>query len=354
MKGAQYKQIKVLSAEPLEAAPSEIKILPVGSVSSEKGDFLVDQESYQSMKAEMERRGIDIVIDYEHQTLQDVQAPAAGWIKALRYTPEAITAVVEWTQKAAEYLKNREYRYLSPVVLCRKSDGKAVILNSMALTNMPAIHGMFAVVNSIDLDHLETNNLESNKGGDNVELKKLIELLGLAEDATEEQALAALKERLAESGSNKEEEEKKKDEPETELVANSVVLGLLGLAADSKTEDVTSKIMELKAGSSKDMRAIQELRKKMEEKEADEAVIMALKDGKITADQKEWARDYAKKDRAGFDQFMLKAPVVVPVGKLDTQDAKKKPEKTAVDPMILKATGVSKEDIEKYGFMEVE
>jgi len=46
------------------------------------------------------------------------------------------------------YLKNREYKYLSPVVLVRKKDHKALQLHSVALTNPPAINGMVPIVNS--------------------------------------------------------------------------------------------------------------------------------------------------------------------------------------------------------------
>ena len=41
----------------------------------------------------------------------------------------------------AQYLENKEYRYLSPVVNVRKADNKAVGLHSLALTNTPAIEG---------------------------------------------------------------------------------------------------------------------------------------------------------------------------------------------------------------------
>jgi len=52
-----------------------------------------------------------MVIDYEHQTLKDIQAPAAGWIKQLTWKGEAgLWAVVDWTQQAACYLANKEYR----------------------------------------------------------------------------------------------------------------------------------------------------------------------------------------------------------------------------------------------------
>lgn len=323
--------------------PEEVKILPVGTVNSEKGDFIVDQESYKQMKAEMQRRGIDIVIDYEHQTLKDVQAPAGGWVKDLLYTPEAIVAKVEWTPKAKEYLKNKEYRYLSPVVLTRKSDSKAVVLHSLALTNTPAINGMFAIVNSVDF-----NTINTKTGGKEMDLQRIKELLGLPAETPEEDVMNALIKAL----------EKSKDAPdpkpeeEKEVVANSVILGLLELPADSKTEDVTTKIMALKAGVSRQNQEIQETMERLRQRDADDAVMMALKAGKITAAQKDWAKEYALKDRKGFDSFVEKAPAVVPVGKLNTTEAPKAKGKVEVDEFILKATGLSKEDLEKYANKE--
>ncbi len=342
MEAKQTNYIYALTND-IGQCPEEVKILPVGTVNSEKGDFIVDQESYKEMKAEMQRRGIDIVIDYEHQTLKDVQAPAGGWVKDLIYTPEAIVAKVEWTPKAKEYLKNKEYRYLSPVVLTRKSDSKAVVLHSLALTNTPAINGMFAIVNSVDFD---THNTPT--GGKDMDLQRIKELLGLPAETPEEDVMNALTKAL----------EKAKDAPDPkpeedkEVVANSVILGLLELPADSKTEDVTTKIMALKAGVSQRDQEMKETLERLKQKEADDAVMMALKAGKITAAQKDWAKEYALKDRKGFDSFVEKAPAVVPVGKLDTTEAPKAKKKFEVDEFILKATGLSKEDLEKYADKE--
>ena len=74
----------------------------------------MDDESFELIRKQFKDRKLDLVIDYEHQTLSDVQAPAGGWIKDLYKGEDAIIAKVEWTPKAAEYLKNKEYRYLSP------------------------------------------------------------------------------------------------------------------------------------------------------------------------------------------------------------------------------------------------
>ena len=163
----------------LKGAPEIVKLLPLGHVSTKKGDFEVDEESFKAMKAQMQQHGVDIVIDYEHQTLKDIQAPAGGWIKELVLQDGAIAAKVEWTETARQYLKNKEYRYLSPVVLVNK-DNRATMLHSAALTNTPAIDGMFPIINSVGLeDYEDDDNKEGGNNTMNELLKKIAALLGL-------------------------------------------------------------------------------------------------------------------------------------------------------------------------------
>ena len=145
MKREQETMICAADPASLEGVPREVKILPLGRVQSMKGTFEVDDESCRTIMAQFKGRHLDLVIDYEHQTLKDVQAPAGGWIKDIYKGDDALVAKVEWTPKAQEYLKNREYRYLSPVVTVRRKDRKAIGLHSVALTNTPAIDGMFAI-----------------------------------------------------------------------------------------------------------------------------------------------------------------------------------------------------------------
>ena len=213
----------------LVGAPETIFVLPIGHVVSSKGEFDVDDESYKAMKAQIAKRGVDLVVDYEHQTLKGCEAPAAGWVKELKLEDGQIKAVVEWTPRGAQYLENKEYRYLSPVVNVRKADNKAIGLHSLALTNTPAIEGMNPIVNS--------DNFEG--GQHSMDIKKLAELLGLSEDATEEQVVEALKACLAENRSLKEAEK----QPPENVVANKAVCELLGLKAGAAAEDVTAKIM---------------------------------------------------------------------------------------------------------------
>lgn len=342
---------KVCTGEGVEVSgvPSEIKILPLGRVHSQKGDFTVDDESVELIRKQFKDRKLDLVIDYEHQTLADVQAPAGGWIKDIYKGDDALIAKVEWTPKATEYLKNKEYRYLSPVVMVRKRDQKATALHSVALTNTPAIDGMFPVVNSLTIE-------DYSEGGTTMDLKEITKALGLPETATEEEVKKAVEE--AGKAAQKIKEMEGKGEGSTgegadasaEVVANSTILKLLELDENAKTEDVAASIMALKTGGDKATAAtVLALKEKIERKEAEEAVQLALKEGKIAAAQTDWAREYALKDADGFKKFMDKAVAVVPQGKMALKDAPADNAKTDdVDMAILKNCGISKEDMEKY------
>ena len=190
----------------LSGSPEEIKILPLGEVKSTKGTFLVDDASVDMILKSFRDRKIDLVVDYEHQTLLNVQAPASGWITELRKGTDAIIGKVQWTPKAKEYLKNREYRYLSPTIMVRK-DRRVSAVSSVALTNSPAIDGMPAMC--------KDNGL--TKGENTMDLKKLIEVLGLAEDAAEEDILKAVKKAAEAAGAP----ETPPAAPPAEVVANS-------------------------------------------------------------------------------------------------------------------------------------
>ena len=132
------------------------------------------------------------------------------------------------------------------------------------------------------------------------------------------------------------------------MVANSTILSMLGLKADARTEDVAAAIMALRAGAPDTQAELLALKQRMQERDADEAVGMALKAGKITAAQTGWAKSYALKDMEGFKGFVDKAPVVVPLGKLGLTDAPEASSPGEVDAAILKNLGISAEDVKKY------
>jgi len=131
-------------------APASIQVSPAGWVKTTKGDYLCDGEAMDLVMQSFREQGVDVVIDYEHQTQGRGPAPAAGWINKLTARPDGLWATVEWTPRATEYLQRREYRYLSPVIMVRKSDKRVVQLRSAALTNEPATMGQRPLVLKAD------------------------------------------------------------------------------------------------------------------------------------------------------------------------------------------------------------
>jgi len=327
-----------------DGVPEVIPVLPLGHVVSSKGEFDVDEESFQAMKAQITQRGVDLVVDYEHQTLKGVEAPAAGWVKELKLEGGQIMAVVQWTPRGAQYLENKEYRYLSPVVTVRRSDGKATGLHSLALTNTPAIEHMTPIVNS-----------DLFEGGQHImDIQKLAELLGLGTDATEEQILESLKACVDENKSLKAGAQPPADDS---VVANKTVCELVGLEAGAPVADVTARIMELKSGKidGVDLKAeIQTLKQQAAARDADAAVTLALKAGKIAPAQKDWARQYALDNPQGFAAFVEKAPQVVPMGELlgDGTMALKGGTLDEATMLVCKQLGLDPEDVKKYNLKE--
>lgn len=329
-------------------APEVISVLPFGHVVSQKGEFDVDEESLAAMKEQIAQRGVDLVVDYEHQTLTGERAPAAGWVKELFAEDGHIKARVEWTIPAKQYLENKEYRYLSPVITVRKSDNKATGLHSLALTNTPAIAGMTPIVNSSTFQGGETNMNEL--------IKKIAAALGLGEDADEEQILTALSACVEENKALKEAAEGgkapgKKPGEDDGIVANKSVCELLGLKAGASTADVAASIMALKGGVDGRVKALEE---KLADRDAEEAVELALKSGKITPAQRGWAKGYALKSPDGFKEFLEKAPQAVPMSEIAGGDALalkgNKPDEATM--LVCKQLGVSAEDVQKYGMKE--
>lgn len=334
----------------ISGAPEIISVLPMGHVKSAKGEFEVDGESFAAMKAQIAQRGVDLVIDYEHQTLTGKQAPAAGWVKELFLDDGKIKARVEWTPRAKEYLENREYRYHSPVITVRKSDNKAMGLHSIALTNTPAVEHMEAIVNSI--------NFEGGANTMNEFLKQLAALLGLGEDATEEQVAEALKACVAENKSLKDAQAQQQPPEEDKVVANKEVCELLGLKAGAATADVTAAIMSLKGGNIGGVNLVEQVKSleaKLADRDAEEAVELALKQGKITPAQRDWAKSYALKSPGDFQDFVAKAPQVVHMGEVGGGSSVALKSNATLDDatlLVCKQLGISAEDVQKYGMKE--
>lgn len=332
----------ILKIETQNLFPGEIQICPIGEFTDSDGRrFLVTEDSVQAIIANSNAKKTQPVVDYEHQTLYGNEAPAAGWIKQLiNKGKDGLWAIIEWTQKAQKYLENKEYRYLSPVLLAGKKNKDGLYLperlHSAALTNTPQIDGMAPLINR------NCGKCNNNPFGKEEEmLKKILELLGLKPESTETEAEAAitvLKNKAAASATEA-------DGLKSDL---KKVRETLGLKEAASLSEVAGTILALKQPANVvSVQEFADLKKELALRKRDELVALAMKEGKITAAQKDWAVDYAFRDAEGFKIFVAKSPIVVPMGDLPP-GAKK--EGDALDDTVLlvaKMMGNKPEDVKK-------
>lgn len=168
------------------------------------GKWFLDADTAQRLIAHANAAQNDLVIDYEHQTLNSEQngqpAPAAGWFKAMEWREgSGLWIKPQWTTRASNYIQDGEYRYLSAVFPYNKQTGAPLHIHSAALVNRPGADGMQAVealraqLNS-QQDQQTTQTQETTAM--NETMRKLLAKLGieLSEDQelTDDQGTAAL------------------------------------------------------------------------------------------------------------------------------------------------------------------
>jgi len=298
---------------------------------ADRGHFEFDEQDADAIIADFRSRGKDLVMDYEHSSVNgSAEAPAAGWIRKLEKGRDGLYAEVEWTPKAAEYLKNREYRYHSPVILFNpKRDGHPWRLHSVAVTNHPAMHSYPPLV-------ADDSTITKGTTTMNEHIKALAAALGVKvvtlDDGTEDEkaTVAAINAKITELNDNA----KKASE-------------FLGLHNAKTFDDVTGKIKGMVPAAEK-----AELEAKLASMNAEKAVAQALTDGKIVKAQEAWAKDYAAKNPQGFADFIAAAPKVAP-GPASTVNTGKPPKTdegetfSDADLAIAARMGVTLEDLKK-------
>lgn len=342
------KALFILKA--IEGAPSEFQVLPYGEIviEGEKPAHL-DDESIASIIADFERRGNDMVIDYEHQTLDGVQAPAAGWVKSLiNKGKEGLWAVVEWTEKAKQYLTDKEYRYFSPVFWMQKQGRRIIKIENIALTNYPRVNNLRPIVAKMTQAQDEYIAKNKDKGGD-IMWEKLKKLLGLADDAGEDAAYEAV-----ELVVNKNKDLEKAAGNKVEVVACKEVLGALKLEEGADKERVIASISALQAPATAAQELSQEvarLNTKLSEMEQNDLVGLALKEGKTSPDELDkWGRDLALKSPEQFKLIVLSRPAgsVVPLETILTIRDKIAGAIDDATLQVAKMMGNTEEDLQKY------
>ena len=304
---------KVAGQVKTAALPSFIRILPKGKVelSDNREPFEVDAGSLTAMVAAFRSRGVDLVIDYEHQSLQGERAPAAGWIKDLEARPDGLWAKVEWTKQAREYLLNKEYRYFSPVLRLDPETRRPTALMHLGLTNVPAIKRLPPLVAKWGGQAGATPNPEENMAMD---MEKVKAWLGLGPEVGDGAVVAKLLEVLGELAT------------------------ALKLPPDASASQIKGAMAALQAGEASLKESTAELatlKARLKGEAADRAVGAAVQAGKLSPAQRDWALEYFRQDPEGFATYVARAPKQVPVGEVLTllgedRSAALLPEETAL------------------------
>lgn len=182
---------------------SEIQLFKLGNFEHWSGEsFKVDSDfisemisNFESMKSKSKDDHF-LPMDYNHGSLSygAEDAKAAGWILDLAEKEDGLYATVEWTDEAAVYIKNGEYRYISPEFSIDVTDEygeeiEGAVLYAAALTNRPFLKGMAPVTLSA--------KQKEKKEDHSMDLKQIGKALGLSGEYSEKEILAALEKRQA-------------------------------------------------------------------------------------------------------------------------------------------------------------
>lgn len=194
-----------------QEAPQRIRVIPDGEFDAVDGrpgnikgvkakKWRMDAQIAQRLIAQFGERGVNLPIDYEHQTLKSAEngkpAPAAGWITGLEYQPGAgLLAQVRWTDAGAAHLVAGEYRYLSPVFFFDPDTGAVQSLHSLALTNTPALGSLGEIAalvqQMVSLRRLPGSGRTTNEEP-TMDKTKVLVALGLPLDTGDDTALTSL------------------------------------------------------------------------------------------------------------------------------------------------------------------
>lgn len=269
-----------------------VQILPAGvfTCSDGRGPFELDAATAKQIIAWFESNKNYLAFDYEHQSMHAEKngqpSPASGWLKRLEWRAGiGLFGFVEWTERAKAMIKAREYRYVSPVFFTAKKNTRQILpfLGVPALVINPAIDGMAEAIaaSSETLPQQPTESII-------MDLKQLLALLGLAETATEEEAIAKIKALSAEN-----------------TASNAASIDLSQFVPVAAVQELQTKVSQLHAANAK--------------RDTAELVATAVAEGKLHTPQLQaWAAGLAPD---ALRVFLASAPAIPALASMQTQAA---------------------------------
>lgn len=303
--------------------PAKLNLLPAG-------DFVAGRDGRRWTKHDPEaiaRLSNEYLpqhpIDENHATdlkaSKGESAPAMGWFNNVRTEEDgSLWADVTWTARGKAALEAQEYRYISPVFEVDTS-GEIVKILRAGLTNTP----------NIDLPAL--NSTQTGQAGNPAKEtkmdKELSKALGLREDATENEAIAAVNALKTQVNSSR----------NVDLTAYAPRADLAQMEA--RAAQAEKQLAELNAAQLKE--------------KAVAAVEKAVADRKIAPASKEayLAMCATQEGLSNFSRIMESTPALIPAGASaaggEPPAGGASTELNAEDESFCKAMGYSKEEWQK-------
>ena len=273
-------------------------------------------------------------IDYEHQIIHSLkngkEAPSAGWMEYFYFTPQGIFADVRWTDKAADYIKNGEYRYIS-AVFAYDTDGYVRKIFHAALTNTPALDGMEEAMVAASVNLLQEDNPMDKKL-----LAALCALFALKADASEAditEKVTALSAAKGDSPVDVLDVYAKLAEKEQSVAALSTQVSNPDPAKFVPVDQVVALQADFNA-----------LKTSVEADKKEALITTALSQGKLAPALKEWAESLPVE---ALSTYLEKAPAMAALS--GEPQAKGDPEQkvaalSAAESAAAKALGLSEKD----------
>ena len=246
--------------EPLSTGQEiEIEIMPLEGqykATTVDGTDFLEKFSVESANKIVENWKKDgekpILCDVDHSSIETSKTQAAGWVTNIWVDESAkrLMGTLQVSESGAELLNGLEYRYVSPVLLFTE-ENFPYYLDSIALTNTPRLQELRPVYNSKDNDDAEKATVENepeekpeetnvniDEQKDFALMEELKKILGLPEEATEEDIKASVAELVEKVKAVAEEEAKAEAERLQEEAEEAV--NECGQFEDEKKEEVVN------------------------------------------------------------------------------------------------------------------
>lgn len=319
-----------LTTEVAPDAPARIELIPTGAfrTADRRGEFSLDDAAEVIATSLQAAPGGHLCIDFGHGIYGSAErrSSAAGWITGLEPEGDRIMASVEWTPEGAQALRDRAYRFVSPVFKTR--DRKVVLIEGAGLVNNPALPQLRQLASQQEDIQMD-------------DIKKIAAALGLGDDAGVDTILTTIA-ASKETG----------DRNATVLASVMDAAGVTDLNEDGVRQlcarageepDPTRYVP--KTALDEVTRQLAALQGEVSAKSVDAAIEAAKKAGKLTPAMEGWGRQLAARDLEAFEAFAASAPVVVGSDRptAGAPPAANADELTATERQICAVTGVDPE-----------